>query len=187
MIAKETLIFAKIKSICELEERHGADLGSEFQNDNACATSIQFIPCEQQDILSPLMGRCVLGMNFSPSDTSVVEHLKDVLTPSRERSNTWSLTSGKPKWLALVVTEPMPTLHRVVWGACLHVKCHGFLSFGVFRIASSCQWKMLWNPHFLLRWRSFFCDFTIYMKSLIKMCGCLVKCDIVQTKCPGTF
>ena len=51
VIAKEKLAFAKMKPICELEERHGADLGSEYQNDKACATFIKFIAREQQDIL----------------------------------------------------------------------------------------------------------------------------------------
>ena len=51
MIAKEKLTFAKMKPICELEERHGADLGSEYQNDKACDTLIGFIAQEQQDIL----------------------------------------------------------------------------------------------------------------------------------------
>ena len=51
VIAKVKLTFAKMKPICELEERHGADLGSEYQNDKACATFIEFIAREQQDIL----------------------------------------------------------------------------------------------------------------------------------------
>ena len=51
MITKEKLAFTKIKPICELNERHGADLGSEYQNDKACATFIEFIAREQQDIL----------------------------------------------------------------------------------------------------------------------------------------
>ncbi len=51
VIAKEKLAFAKMKPICELEERHGANLASEYQNDNVCATFIEFIACEQHDIL----------------------------------------------------------------------------------------------------------------------------------------
>ena len=43
VIAKEKLTFAKMKPICELVECHGADLGSEYQNDKACATFIEFI------------------------------------------------------------------------------------------------------------------------------------------------
>ena len=51
MIAKEKLAFTKMKPICELEERHGVDLGAEYKNDDACATFISFIANEQQAIL----------------------------------------------------------------------------------------------------------------------------------------
>ena len=51
VIAKEKLAFTKMKPICELEERHGVDLGLEYQNDKACSTFIEFIAREQQDIL----------------------------------------------------------------------------------------------------------------------------------------
>ncbi len=33
MIAKEKLAFTKMKPICELEERHGVDLGVGYKND----------------------------------------------------------------------------------------------------------------------------------------------------------
>ena len=49
--AKEKLASAKTNPICELEERHGADLGTEYQNDKACTTFIEFIARKQQDIL----------------------------------------------------------------------------------------------------------------------------------------
>ena len=47
MIAKENLSFTKMKSICELEERHGTDLGAGYKNDHSCATFVEFIACEQ--------------------------------------------------------------------------------------------------------------------------------------------
>ena len=47
MIAKENLSFTKMKSICELEERHGTDLGAGYKNDHSCATFVEFIAREQ--------------------------------------------------------------------------------------------------------------------------------------------
>ncbi len=51
MIAKEKLAFTKMKPICELEERHGVSLGAGYKNDHACATFVQFIAQEQQEVL----------------------------------------------------------------------------------------------------------------------------------------
>ena len=51
MIAKEKLAFTKMKRICELEERHGVDLGAGYKNDHTCAT---FIAKEQLEILHSL-------------------------------------------------------------------------------------------------------------------------------------
>ena len=50
MLAKEKLVFTKMASICELEERHGVNFGAGYKNDQACATFIEFIardPCSQ--------------------------------------------------------------------------------------------------------------------------------------------
>ena len=40
MIAKENLPFTRMKAMCELEERHGAELGQGYKNDQACATFV---------------------------------------------------------------------------------------------------------------------------------------------------
>ena len=50
-VAKENLAFTKMRPICQLEERHGVDLGHEYQNDKSCAIFIDFIASEQQMIL----------------------------------------------------------------------------------------------------------------------------------------
>ena len=50
MIAKEKLGFSKMKSICELEERHGVDLGVGYKNDHACSPFTSFIPRKQQEL-----------------------------------------------------------------------------------------------------------------------------------------
>ena len=47
MIAKEKMAFTKMKSVCDLEERHGVSLGTGYKNDHACATFIEFFAKEQ--------------------------------------------------------------------------------------------------------------------------------------------
>ena len=49
MITKEKLAFTKMKPICELEERHGADLGPEFQSINQSINIIRMLK-------SPVLG-----------------------------------------------------------------------------------------------------------------------------------
>ena len=51
LTAKENLAFSKMKPLCELEERHGVDLGQGYKNDLACATFVDYIAKEQQEIL----------------------------------------------------------------------------------------------------------------------------------------
>ena len=57
MIAKEKMAFTKMKPICELEERHGVSLGAGYKNDHACASFVEFIAREQQEILLAELSR----------------------------------------------------------------------------------------------------------------------------------
>ena len=43
LIAKEKMSFKKMKTLCDLEERHGVDIGGSYHNDHACATFVEFI------------------------------------------------------------------------------------------------------------------------------------------------
>ena len=43
LIAKEKMSFKKMKTLCDLEERHGVDIGGSYRNDHACATFVEFI------------------------------------------------------------------------------------------------------------------------------------------------
>ena len=52
MMAKEGIAFYKMESLCQLQERHGVDLGECYKNDRACATFVDYI---SQDL------RCQLG------------------------------------------------------------------------------------------------------------------------------
>ena len=46
-IAKEKLSFTKMKPLCDLQERHGVNLGTGYKNDDACATFVSYIAKEQ--------------------------------------------------------------------------------------------------------------------------------------------
>jgi len=41
--------------ICELEEKHGVDLGSGYKNDQACATFVSYIAQEQRELLASVL------------------------------------------------------------------------------------------------------------------------------------
>ena len=51
------MAFTKMKSVCDLEERHGVSLGTGYKNDHACATFIEFIAKEQQQILTNALSK----------------------------------------------------------------------------------------------------------------------------------
>ena len=51
MIAKDKLVFMKMKPLCELEERHGIDLGQGYKINRAFAAFIEFIAREQWENL----------------------------------------------------------------------------------------------------------------------------------------
>ena len=52
LIAKTNLAFTKMGPLCELEQRHGVDLGQGYKNDQACATFVEYIAREQQESLT---------------------------------------------------------------------------------------------------------------------------------------
>ena len=57
MLCKQNLPFTKMAPICELEERHGVDLGSGYKNDQACATFVGYIAQEQRELLASALGK----------------------------------------------------------------------------------------------------------------------------------
>ena len=48
-IAREALAFTKMKILCELEERHGVDLGQGYKNDRSCTAFVELIACDLKD------------------------------------------------------------------------------------------------------------------------------------------
>ena len=57
VIAKNNLAFQKMGPLCELEERHGVDLGQGYKNNQACAEFIDFIALEQQQNLAKSLSK----------------------------------------------------------------------------------------------------------------------------------
>lgn len=74
-IAKEKLAFSKMRSVCELEEKHGVQLGDGYKSDHACATFVKYIAQDLQDSLI----NCVKNVHFvglqadGSTDTATVE------------------------------------------------------------------------------------------------------------------
>jgi len=52
LLCKQNLAFLKMAPICELEEKHGVDLGSGYKNDQTCATFVEYIAQEQRTLLA---------------------------------------------------------------------------------------------------------------------------------------
>ena len=48
------MAFTKMKLLCDLEERHGVDLGAQYKNDITCSTFVSYIAAEVQHNLLEL-------------------------------------------------------------------------------------------------------------------------------------
>ena len=51
------MAFAKMAPLCQLEERHGVDLGHGYKNELACATFIDYTAQEQRQGLAASLSR----------------------------------------------------------------------------------------------------------------------------------
>ena len=58
MIAKEKIACTKMQPLCDLEEKHGVDLGPGYRNDHACATFIEYIARDFQQQLVAALNQC---------------------------------------------------------------------------------------------------------------------------------
>ena len=58
MIAKEKFVLTKMQPLCNLEEKHGVDLGPGYRNDHACATFIEYIARDFQQQLVAALNQC---------------------------------------------------------------------------------------------------------------------------------
>ena len=71
-IAKENM------AICELEERHGVDLGTPYKNKQACATFVEYIAKEQQQVLARALSAAKF-YSFQCDGTTYCENAEDEL------------------------------------------------------------------------------------------------------------
>ena len=58
MIAKEKFALTKMQPLCDLEEKHGVDLGPGYRNDHACATFIEYIARDFQQQPVAALNQC---------------------------------------------------------------------------------------------------------------------------------
>ena len=49
-IAKEGLAFTKMKALCDLQERHGVDVGTTYRN-HACSSFVELLPLKKKKSL----------------------------------------------------------------------------------------------------------------------------------------
>ncbi len=56
-LCKENLSFSKMASLCDLEIRHGVDLGTGYKNNQACATFVHYIAKEQRDHVQSVLAK----------------------------------------------------------------------------------------------------------------------------------
>ena len=56
-LCKQNLPFTKMAPLYALEEKHGVDLGSDYKNDKACATFVEYIAKQQRELLSSTLAK----------------------------------------------------------------------------------------------------------------------------------
>ena len=77
-IAREALAFTKLKILCELEERHGVDLGHGYKNDRICAAFVEFIACDMKDQLMSSLSRSKF-FSLQANGSTDVSNIKEEL------------------------------------------------------------------------------------------------------------
>ena len=57
LICKEGLAFTKMSALCELEEKHGVNLGAGYKNNQACAVFVDYIAQAQREALAAQLAK----------------------------------------------------------------------------------------------------------------------------------
>ena len=60
LIRKEQLAFTKMAMLCELEEKHGVDLGPGYKNEKASNTFVHYIVQAQRELLTRVLTKAML-------------------------------------------------------------------------------------------------------------------------------
>lgn len=56
MLCKENLSFSKMSAICELQQKHGVNLGHSYMSRQACTTFVEYIALALRQQLADLLG-----------------------------------------------------------------------------------------------------------------------------------
>ena len=78
MMAKEVIAFNKMKSLCQLQERHGINLGESYKNDHACAIFVEYIAQDLRGLLGESLHKAKfysIQMDGSTDSGNVEEEL----------------------------------------------------------------------------------------------------------------
>ena len=57
LICEEGMAFLKMSPLCQLEEKHGVDLGSGYKNNQACAVFIEYIAQAMKETLMNILAK----------------------------------------------------------------------------------------------------------------------------------
>ena len=55
LIAKENMAFKKMKPLCDIEEKHGVDIGATYLIDHGCASFVESITTDLQENLQRII------------------------------------------------------------------------------------------------------------------------------------
>ena len=77
-LCKENLSFGKMDTFCQMEERHGVDLGSGYKNRHACTVFVEYIAKYLCERLAGVLDRCkffALQIDGSTDSANMEEQL----------------------------------------------------------------------------------------------------------------
>lgn len=78
MICREGLAFTKMAALCELEEKHGVDLGTGYKNNQACSVFVDYIAQAQREGLAAVLAKakfCSIQADSSTDSGNVEDEL----------------------------------------------------------------------------------------------------------------
>ena len=69
MMVKENLAFKKMKPLCDMEERHGVEIGVSYRNDHGCASFVDSIASDFKEHLKQTMDKAKIFSLMIDSST----------------------------------------------------------------------------------------------------------------------
>ena len=76
LICKKSMAFLKMGPLCQLEEKHGVDLGSGYKNNQACAVFVQYITQAMKESLVATLKFFSLQRDGSTDSANIEDELR---------------------------------------------------------------------------------------------------------------